>query len=319
MTDADHLSCDIIYNMDINQAIDQYLLHLEIEKGRSRHTLESYSHYLNRFESWADQHNLKSAFEITTDHILSYRQYLNRLVIANGLTLSKRTQNYHVVALRAWFKYLRKRNLANLPSEQIELAKLEPKQIQFLESEELQRLMGQPDEKANSGLRDMAIMHLLFSTGLRVSELAGLDRETIAKNRDEFSVIGKGRKERLVFVSPEAKNIILRYLETRTDNDKAAFIRQRETPGKTKTLRLSARSIERIISSYAKQAGITKKVTPHTLRHSFATDLLTNGANIRDVQEMLGHSSLATTQIYTHVTNKRLKNVHAEFHDKIVD
>ncbi len=305
--------------MDIDQAIDQYLLYLEIERGRSNHTLEGYAHYLNRFEAWANQHNLKTISDITNDRILSYRQYLNRLTFSKNKTLSKRTQNYHVIALRAWFKYLGKKELTSMPAEQIELAKTEPTQIHFLETDELKLLLTQPDINTNSGLRDRAIMELLFSTGLRVSELANLNRENVERNGEEFSVVGKGKKERLVFVSSEAKGILNRYLDTRTDNDNAVFIRHRGVLDKNRTLRLSTRSIERIISAYAKQAGITKKVTPHTLRHSFATDLLTNGANIRDVQEMLGHSSLATTQIYTHVTNRHLKETYSKFHNKSAD
>ncbi len=307
--------------MQISQAIDNFLQHLELEKNRSLHTIESYAHYLNRFATWAEEQKLSDLASVTEDHILKYRQFLNRLEVKDGAKLSKATQNYHLIALRSWFRYLNKHGAESIVADRIDLPKSETRQIQFLEHEELVRLLEQPNPKTSSGMRDLAILHTLFSTGLRVSEIAALNRDQVNLDRGEFAVIGKGRKERIVFLSDEAKLWLNGYFKTRVDDDPAAFIRQKdpipeERQEKDRSLRLTDRSIERIVAGYAKKAGIVKTVTPHTLRHSFATDLLMNGANIRDVQAMLGHASLNTTQIYTHVTNAHLKDVHAAFHGR---
>jgi len=307
--------------MTITESIDLFLQNLELEKGRSLKTLESYGHYLSRFAAWAEEQSITNVDGINEELILQFRQYLNRLTFQNDQPLSKATQNYHIIALRSWLRFLNRRGENTLSAERVDLAKIGDRQIQFLEAEELDRLLAQPNPGHISGLRDLAIMHTLFSTGLRVSELCALDRDKINLERGEFSVIGKGRKERIVFLSEDATNWLNQYIAARSDDDNAVFVRYKD-PVKDEDIfdehskRLTPRSVERIVKAHAKKAGIVKDVTPHTLRHSFATDLLMNGANIRDVQSMLGHSSLNTTQIYTHVTNQHLKDVHTAFHGK---
>ncbi len=305
--------------MNIAESIDAYLQHLELEKNRSLHTIQSYAHYLNRFATWAEDQGILDIASLDEDVILKFRQFLNRLPADIGGSLSKATQNYHLVAIRSWVKYLNKKGISSLPAERIDLPKAEAHQIQFLEAGEVERLLAMPKPNSLSGLRDKALLHTLFSTGLRVSEIAGLNKDDINIERGEFSVIGKGRKERIVFLSQDATEVINDYLKARSDDDQALFIRLKDPVPEAeqkldRSLRLTPRSIERIVKQYAKGAGIVKNVTPHTLRHSFATDLLMNGANIRDVQAMLGHASLTTTQIYTHVTNQHLKDIHAAFH-----
>jgi len=308
----------------MTDAIDAFLQHLELERGRSLKTIENYAHYLNRFAEWMDGQGINQAQDLSEDHVLKYRQFLNRFATPAGEPLSKATQNYHIIALRSLLRFLNRKGLEVLSPDRIDLARQGDRHVQFLESDELHSLLEQPDTNSEIGVRDLAIMHTLFSTGLRVSELADLNQDQVNLDRGEFSVIGKGRKERLVFLSDDAKHYLHQYVSGRVDNDPAVFIRFRdplkerkaeEKPEK-RSLRLTPRSIERIVAAYAKKAGITKRVTPHTLRHSFATDLLMNGANIRDVQAMLGHASLNTTQIYTHVTNAHLKDVHAAFHGR---
>lgn len=307
--------------MTINESIDNFLQNLELERGRSLKTVESYGHYLSRFAEWLDGQGINLISDLTEDHILKFRQYLNRLPQKDGTSLSKNTQNYHIIAIRAWLKFLNRYGQSTISPEKIDLAKTGDRQIQFLESDELERLLAQPNPNHEQGLRDLAILYTLFSTGLRVSELASLNRDQINLERGEFAVMGKGRKERIVFLSQDATLWIDKYLKSRFDDDPAVFIRFKDSANdaditETKSLRLTPRSIERIVKAYAKKAGIVKKVTPHTLRHSFATDLLINGANIRDVQSMLGHASLNTTQIYTHVTNQHLREVHQAFHGR---
>lgn len=307
--------------MKLCDAIDQFLQHLELEKNRSLHTIESYAHYLNRFATWAEEQGVANLNQLSEEVVLRYRQFLNRIEMKEGGTLSKATQNYHLIALRSWLKFLNRKGVEVIPADRIDLPKTDTRQIQFLEHEELMRLLNQPKAANLKGKRDMAIIYVLFSTGLRVSEISALNREQVNLERGEFAVIGKGRKERIVFLSDEAKRFIEEYLTARRDDDPSLFIRLKDPIPEAeqeldRTLRLSDRSIERIVKAHAKAAGITKTVTPHTLRHSFATDLLMNGANIRDVQAMLGHSSLNTTQIYTHVTNQHLKDVHAAFHGR---
>ncbi len=309
----------------MSDSIDSFLQYLELERGRSLKTIESYAHYLNRFAEWADGQGISGAEQLTEDHVLKYRQFLNRLTNQTGNALAKTTQNYHIIALRSYLRYLNRKGIEALSADRIDLARQGDRQIQFLEADELQRLLAQPPTNSEIGLRDLALLHTLFSTGLRVSELANLDQDQINLERGEFSVLGKGRKERIVFLSDDTKHYLDQYLKTRVDHDPAVFTRfkdplkEQKIDQEKRSLRLTPRSIERIVKAYAKQAGITKKVTPHTLRHSFATDLLMNGANIRDVQAMLGHASLNTTQIYTHVTNQHLKDVHTAFHGRKKD
>ncbi len=295
--------------------VTEFLEYIEIDLGRSAKTVENYDHYLKRFFLWS---KIKSPADISEDMVHKYRVYLNRLDNGRrqGETLSKLTQNYHIIALRRFLKYLAKKDIKTLSAEKIDLAKTGGRQVDFLDFDEVQALIEAAGGSSLRALRNRAILELLFSAGLRVSELANLDRDSINLKPGEFSVRGKGSKVRMVFVSEEAKETLVRYLKKRTDADQALFIRVVKNPERYDDLRLSVRSIQRMIESLAKKAGIIKRVTPHVLRHSFATDLLQNGADIRSVQAMLGHSNIATTQIYTHVTNKGLKEIHRKFHGK---
>lgn len=303
--------------MDLESLIKDYLAYLEIEKGRSRKTSENYGHYLKRFLAWS---KAKSPAQIDADLIRQYRLYLNRLE-EKGRGLKKVTQNYHIIALRNFLKYLAKRDIKTMAAEKIELAKQSPREVEFLEGDELERLLKAPEGDSARSLRDRSILELLFSSGLRVSELCGLNRSSLNLDKGEFSVRGKGEKIRVVFISDTAKASLRSYLAKRKDVDQALFVRipkgkKENSQAKYEKLRLTPRSIQRLIHHYAIKAGISRKVTPHTLRHSFATDLLISGADIRAVQTMLGHSSITTTQIYTHVTDKQLREVHQNFHGK---
>lgn len=294
---------------------NEYLEYLEIEKNRANKTLENYGRYLERFVQFAKAGDIASVSE---DTIRQYRLHLNRMRDAQGSPLKKVTQNYHIIALRNFLKYLAKRNIKSVPAERVELGKQEERQVSFLEQRELARLLSAPVGETLSALRDRAMLQILFSTGLRVSELCALDRDEIDLSGGELSVRGKGGKIRLVFLSDQAKADIGEYLDKRVDADEALFIRipKSGTFNKSDELRLTPRSVQRTVRHYATLAGIVgKKVSPHTLRHSYATDLLRNGADIRSVQAMLGHSSVTTTQIYTHVTDSSLREVHQRFHN----
>ena len=302
--------------MDYEEAVARFLEYLELEQNRSRKTIENYSHYLTRLSDFAGDIKLK---DIDAELVRKWRMWLNRLPTANNDELAKITQNYHLIALRSFLRFCARRDWETLQPDKIELAKTRRPQVTFLTPEELARLTQQPDIGKQNGLRDRAILELLFSSGLRVSELVGLDRGHINLKRREFSVRGKGQKDRPVFISDEAAAWIEKYLAVRTDNTKPLFIRysgSRKVDNTGNFSRLTARSVQRMVSRYALLAGITKHVSPHTLRHSFATDLLMNGADLRSVQAMLGHSNIATTQIYTHVTDPHLKAVHERFHAK---
>ncbi len=308
----------IVYNegMELKHLKSEFLEHLEIEKNRSAKTIENYDHYLTRF---LDFSAVTTPDQITEDGVRKFRIYLNRFVDEDGKSLKKVTQNYHIIALRSFLKYLAKRNVATLAAEKIELAKQEEREVSFLEHAELERLMRAPEGSSLSDLRDRAILEVLFSTGLRVSELCSLNRDDIDLTHGEFSVRGKGRKLRLVFLSESAKASLVSYTAKRQDADMALFIRipRNERFELFEDLRLTPRTIQRILKKYSIRAGVIgKKVSPHTLRHSYATDLLRNGADIRSVQALLGHSSVTTTQIYTHITDKQLREVHDRFHDK---
>lgn len=303
--------------MNINQLLTDFLEYLEIERNRSQKTIENYHHYLGRFFQWS---KINHPEDITLDQVRKFRIYLNRFQDEKGRELKKTTQNYHIIALRSFIKYLSKRDIAVLSAEKIEVGKNPTPMVEFLEPGELERLLGSASGGDVKSLRDRAILELLFSAGLRVSELTNVNRDQINLKNQEFSVRGKGMKVRIVFISDTARNALEKYLEKRTDIDPALFIRlpkkgTKETEKKG-SLRITQRSIQRIVKYYATKAGIVKDVHPHTLRHSFATDLLSNGADIRSVQAMLGHSSITTTQIYTHVTNQGLKDVHKKFHGK---
>ena len=300
--------------MQFSKAKTDFLEYLEIEQNRSQNTIANYDHYLTRLEDFTGELNVE---DISSELIRKWRLWLNRLATSTSDELNKSTQNYHLIALRSFLKFCNKRNIKCISPELIELARTKRPQVTFLNEEEIDRLLSRPNTKTESGIRDKAIMELLFSSGLRVSELVGLNKDSINLNRREFMVRGKGQKDRPIFISQKATEWIKKYLDIRSDNSKALFIRY----GGNKTIdvsgnyhRLTVRSIQRIVSRYALMAGITKHVSPHTLRHSFATDLLMNGADIRSVQAMLGHSNIATTQIYTHVTDPHLKSVFEKYH-----
>lgn len=316
-----------------SQYLREYLEHLEIEKNRSLNTIQNYQFYLGRFVDWLGD---KSPDNITADKVREYRLWLNRLIDVHGDPLKKNTQNYHLIALRSFLKYLSRRDIKTLAAEKIELMKMPDREVSFLDGSDLNRILAQPlrDLRSEDGkntvvkikFRDKAILELLFSTGLRVSELTSLKRDNVNLQKDEFTVMGKGRKMRVVFMSEQAKYWIKKYLAVRGDLNPYLFVSHDKRAGKNVMVKdkkieadeipLTQRSVQRIVHKYAREAGITKPVTPHTLRHSYATDLLQNGADIRSVQAMLGHSSITTTQIYTHITDKELLNIHKKFHGK---
>lgn len=305
----------------ISKLKTEFLEHCEIEKNCSLYTLRNYDHYLTRFLGWS---RISKPSDITQELVRKYRIFLNRVEDDKGNRLKKITQNYHVIAIRAFLKYLAKRDVKALAPEKLELADTPTRTVEFLEPEELERLFESPKTTTLLGTRDRAILEMLFSTGLRVSELVKLDRASINILKGEFSVRGKGDKPRIVFLSEPAKYWVSLYLKKRSDTSKALFVREDRARKKESQVeadeiergvyRLSPRTIQRIVKKHATRAGIVKKVTPHVLRHSYATDLLSNGADLRSVQSLLGHSSVTTTQIYTHVTNRQLKEVHSAFH-----
>jgi site-specific recombinase XerD len=296
---------------DLKELKSQFLEYLEIEKGRGVKTVENYNRYLSRF---LEHSKLTDPGAITERAVREFRLYLNREPGTSG-TMKLKTQNYYMISIRAFLKFLRKREIESLNPEKIELAKVGQRDLDLITAAELDRLMNGPSDNSVSSLRDKAILELFFSTGLRVSELCGLNRD-IDLTRDEFSVRGKGEKVRVVFLSPAAKEAIKKYEAKRQDLDDALFTQLGKNVKAAKDLRLTPRSIERIVKKYATKAGITRKVTPHVIRHSFATDLLENGADLRSVQALLGHSNISTTQVYTHVTDKHLREVHKNFHGK---
>ncbi|MBI1956932.1 MAG: tyrosine-type recombinase/integrase [Candidatus Niyogibacteria bacterium] len=303
--------------LDIQTLYRNYLEYLEIERGRSLKTLDNYGHYVSAFLEFA---KARRADDITEDGVREFRMRLNR---AN---LKRRTQNYYLIALRGFLKYLAKRGVPSLAPEKIELARVPEREFDLISDDELGRLLASPDGADAKSMRDRALFELLFSTGLRVSELCSLNRDSINLTRGEFSVRGKGEKVRVVFLSDSAKAALTVWLDKRKDMSDALFVNFRRGKNLEAKLpigslasnegRLTPRSVERIIKYYAIKAGISKKVTPHVLRHCFATDLLQNGADLRSVQMLLGHANVATTQIYTHITNRQLKDIHQAFHGK---
>lgn len=298
----------------------EFLEYLEIEKGRSTKTIRNYDHYLTRF---LEHTKLTDPGAMTEQIVREFRMWLNRQPGISG-DMKRKTQNYYLIALRAFLKFLRKREVSSLNPEKIELAKVGARDLDLITANELNRLMKSPSEalaKANgtseelTALRDKAMLELLFSTGLRVSELCSLNCD-LDLDRDEFSVRGKGDKVRVVFLSSEAKQAVRAYLKKRGDFGEALFIGYGRAGKGKESPRLTPRSVERIVKYHAIKAGITRKVTPHVIRHSFATDLLSNGADLRSVQALLGHANIATTQVYTHVTDKHLRDIHQKFHGK---
>ncbi|MEK7093170.1 MAG: site-specific tyrosine recombinase/integron integrase [Patescibacteria group bacterium] len=305
---------------DLKALKTQFLEYLEIEKGRGVKTVENYDRYLNRFLAFG---KVKAPGQITEQMVREFRITLNRSAGVSG-TMKKNTQNYHLIALRAFLKFLRKRDVESLNPERIELAKTSGRDLDLITADELNRLMRAPAGDELAALRDRAMLELLFSTGLRVSELCNLNQD-IDLSRDEFSVRGKGDKVRVVFLSSSAKKAVSEYIKKRADMSDALFVSygpsfakasEGKKGGNQDLNRLTPRSVERIVKQYAVKAGITRKVTPHVIRHSFATDLLSNGADLRSVQALLGHANIATTQVYTHVTDKHLREVHKQFHGK---
>lgn len=300
--------------MEINEHIKNFLEYLEVTGNKSPKTLENYRHYLERFKEFLAENIDPKKIDIKK--IQNYRLYLNRIKNAGGRALGIKTQNYHIIALRAFFKYLAKNDVPTLTPEKIELSKIPERTVEVISRDELERLFKAVDQTRKSGPRDLAILKTLYSTGLRVSELKSLNRDQVDLKRREFMVRGKGKKPRIVFLSKSAADTIENYLKIRKDNFKPLF--KNSLKGEDiladESHRLSAVSIENLVRKYALKAGIIKKVTPHTLRHSYATELLINGADIRSVQEMLGHSSITTTQIYTHLTNKKLREIHEKYH-----
>lgn len=316
--------------MSIQELKTQFLEYIEIEKGRSVKTVKSYDRYLSLF---IEQVKIKEAKDITNEKVREFRIWLNRRPGAkayhlfgqapsSGGTMSKKTQNYYLIALRTFLKFLTRRGITSLPADNIELAKVSERSVDTISQGELKRLLDAPNQEKNPErrARDKAILELLFSTGLRVAELCSLTND-LDLNLDEFSIRGKGNKVRVVFLSDEAKKAVREYLSLRKDMSDALFVPVSDLPNASKKKNainkgLDHRTIERIVKRYATLAGITKKVTPHVIRHCFATDLLSNGADIRSVQAMLGHANIATTQIYTHVTDKHLRDIHKKFHNK---
>lgn len=302
--------------MYLSDAIVDFLEYLEVERGRSQKTAENYHLYLNRLMEFQGDIEVT---KIDIELVRKWRLWLNRYKNETGTALSAMTQSYHLIALRSFLTYCSKRDIDTLAPNKIELPKTKSKQVTFLNTDEIIRMVNEISQDTPKGLRDRAIVELLFSSGLRVSELVNLNRDHINIARREFMVRGKGNKDRPVFISSDAASHIENYLNTRQDSLKPLFISYRDnnpqhldTSGNFR--RLTPRSVQRIIKHYALAAGITKHVSPHTMRHSFATDLLMNGADLRSVQSMLGHSNISTTQVYTHVTDQHLKEVHEKFH-----
>lgn len=325
----------IIVTMNLLELKRQFLEYIEIEKGRAVKTVGNYDHYLSVF---LEQTKLLDPRDITNEKVREFRLWLNRRpgakirqgfsgAVSAGGTMTKKTQNYYLIALRTFLKFLTRRGITSLPADNIELAKVGERTVDVISKNELLRLLEAPNKEQNPErrARDKAILELLFSTGLRVAELCSLKND-LDTNLDEFSIRGKGGKVRVVFLSDEAKRAIKEYLVLRKDMSDALFVPITDIATKNQTKKttekkefstgLDHRTIERIVKRYATITGITKKVTPHVIRHCFATDLLSNGADLRSVQMMLGHANIATTQIYTHVTDKHLRDIHKKFHNK---
>lgn len=323
----------------IEGLVGDFLEYMQVEKGASPLTLRDYRHYLSRFIAWYSSSGSGSKIEdLTLDQVRKYRVYLASIGVADGETerpLKRITQNYHVIALRTFLKWLIKNDYKVLAPEKIDLPKAESRSLKFLEAEQLETLLNQPTISHPRGLRDKAIMEMLFSTGLRVSELVKLNRENINLDKREFGVIGKGGRARVVFLSDRCVEWLQIYLDKRDDEWRPLFVsyagKKQESSNRNQDpkldlskknkehgekMRLSARTVQRVVEKYVKKAKLPIKITPHGIRHSFATDLLRAGADIRSVQEMLGHKNISTTQIYTHVTNKQLKEIHEQFHGK---
>jgi site-specific recombinase XerD len=305
-------------NSEIASKIDQFLEYLQIERGCSPLTIRDYRHYLTRFINWMSDRGIRQDLkDINPDVVRSFRVYISNLPGEGKALLTRRTQGYHVIALRSFLKWLIRNDYQVMAPDKIELPKVEERQVKFLSGEQVDRLLNAPSLSNIQGKRDKAILEVLFSTGLRVSELTKLDRDKINLDRREFGIIGKGGKARVVFLSQRATDWLVKYLNEREDHYKPLFIHHKgiSAPGTPdEKMRLTVRSVQRMVKKYSHKMKLPVEVTPHVMRHSFATDLLMAGADIRSVQEMLGHKNISTTQIYTHVTNKQLREIHDTFH-----
>lgn len=304
----------------IERKIKSFLEYLEVERGSSPLTIRNYTHYLKRFSDWMEKEGIRQELkDINSDVIRSFRVHLSRRSDGKGGTLGRKTQGYHVIAIRSFLRWLLKTDHEVMSPDKIDLPKVEDRQIKFLNGEQVDRLLNAPSLSQITGKRDKAILELFYSTGLRVSELTKLNRDKIDLDRREFGIIGKGGKARVVFLSARAAEWIKKYLAAREDNYKPLFIRHKGKMGPGQdddAMRLSARSVQRMLKKYVRKIKLPVDATPHVIRHSFATDLLMAGADLRSVQEMLGHKNVSTTQIYTHVTNRQLRDIHKAFHGK---
>lgn len=312
----------------IASSINKFLEYLEVERGASPLTIRNYKHYLSRFVNWLKNESIRLRVEdINPEVVRQYRIYLSRFSVkrcqGDGQkevrSLSRKTQSYHVIALRSFLRWLIKNNYQTMSPDKIELPRISDRQVKFLTGAQIDRLLNAPDLTKINGIRDKAILEVLYSTGLRVSELVSLDRDKINLDKREFGIVGKGGRARVVFLSRRATHFVKEYLKKRQDKFKPLFIRHKgkidpSAPGEK--MRLTPRSVQRLIKKYSRKVKLPFDVTPHVVRHSFATDLLMAGADLRSVQEMLGHKNVQTTQIYTHVTNKQLKEVHLAFHGR---
>jgi site-specific recombinase XerD len=305
---------------EIGRKINDFLEYLQVERGASPLTLRNYKHYLSRFILWMDKEGLREDLkDINSDIVRSFRVFLSNLPGEHGSQMTRRTQGYHVIAIRSFLKWLLKNDYQVMAPDKIDLPKVEERQVKFLNGEQVDRLLNAPSLSTIQGKRDKAILEVLFSTGLRVSELTKLDRDKINMDRREFGIIGKGGRARVVFLSSRAVDWLIKYLNERNDHYKPLFVRHKGKIDPTtpdEKMRLTPRSVQRLIKKYSHKIKLPVEVTPHVMRHSFATDLLNAGADIRSVQEMLGHKNISTTQIYTHVTNRQLRDVHSAFHGK---
>ena len=308
-----------VQDIGLRTHIKRYLSYIEVERNYSKFTIRNYDHYLLVFRKWFEKHYEQEYIEkLTTEMVRRYRLFLARFEGKDGKRLSPTTQSYYVISLRAFLKYCARKGIKTLSPEKVDLPKSEDHRIKFLDREQVERLLMAPDTSKMSGLRDKTILEVLFSTCLRVSEMAKLDIDKIDLKQREFGILGKGRRMRVVFLSKRACEWLDRYLSARVDPYRALWIRipkngEWDPAMGNEKARLSVRGIQRIVEKYRRSAGIAIKVSPHVLRHSFATTLLQSGADLRSVQEMLGHKNVATTQIYTHVTNPQLKRIHEEF------
>jgi site-specific recombinase XerD len=303
----------------LDEKIRAFIEYLEIERSSSPLTLRNYKHYLARFSAFLRSKGISDFESVNQDIVRDYRRYLSRLEIGiENKTLGKKTLSYHVIALRSFLKWMIKNDYKVLSPEKIELPRVQDRQVKFLNGDQVDRLLAAPSLATIQGKRDKAILEVLFSTGLRVSELVKLDKDKIDLERREFGVVGKGGKARVVFLSNRAADWVKQYVLARDDTSKALFVRHRNVDkiSEDEKLRLTPRSVQRIVKKYVRKVKLPVDATVHTIRHSFATDLLIAGADLRSVQEMLGHKNVATTQIYTHVTNKQLRDVHESFHGK---